>query len=265
MPYLQTNAVNLYYERAGQGTPLLLIPGVGSDSATWRSIWKPLTAQFDVIAIDIRCTGRTNPIPTELRADTVVADIEALLDHLNIEKLAMVGHSLGAMLSWHFATKHPQRISSLVVASAGFNTITARVDLFNTLISLRTEDNELDWFKLYFYLIFRDDFFADPSMSIAMAEMAASYPHKQSLAAFKTQIRLLQDCLDLPKPSQLDYPVLAVTGDQDRLFPPKEMQQVYGDMPNVQLQVISDAGHSLQWENPLEFVQSVLAFLKPAN
>lgn len=264
MPYLKTDSVNLYYERAGQGTPLLLVPGMGSDSATWRAIWKPLTAEFDVIAIDIRCTGRTTPTPSEITANMVVNDIEALLEHLNIDKLAIVGHSLGALLSWRFAHKHPKRITSMVVASGGFGTTTARVDLFNTLISLRNDENELTWFKLYFYLIFRDAFFADPSMADSMAEMAASYPQKQSIDAFTTQIQLLNDCLKFQKPTSLDYPVLGITGDQDRLFSVDEMHEVYGDVPNMQLQVIKDSGHSLQWENPVAFTKAILDFLKPA-
>ena len=109
MPQVRLGDIELHYERpvpagarAGR-PPLLLLAGMASDSASWAPIAPALAERFDTIAPDNRCTGRTRPMPAPTSREAMVGDALALLDALGIDRVAILGHSMGAMLGWALA------------------------------------------------------------------------------------------------------------------------------------------------------------------
>ncbi|MCK4963645.1 MAG: alpha/beta fold hydrolase, partial [Dehalococcoidia bacterium] len=117
MPTTKVGDINMYYEVHGEGEPLLLIMGLGSDLTSWIFQIPEFSKKYQVIAFDNRGVGRTDapdvPYSTAMMAD----DTTGLLDALGIEKAHVLGLSMGGFIAQELAVKYPQRVKSLVLAA----------------------------------------------------------------------------------------------------------------------------------------------------
>lgn len=115
---LPINGIDLHYTVRGNGEPLILLHGFGSCAAAWSDIAGKLAEKHKVISVDARGHGQsTNPTGTFTHAQAA-DDIRALLDALGIEQVRAVGFSSGGMTLLHLATKHPDRLSRMVLVGA---------------------------------------------------------------------------------------------------------------------------------------------------
>ncbi|RWM38856.1 alpha/beta fold hydrolase [Mesorhizobium sp.] len=106
--------------RAGSGAPVLLIHGVGMDAAIWQPQIELMRDRFDLIAIDMLGHG-ASPLPPQNAELSDFADQAIrLLDHLGLERVAVVGHSMGALVAQEIALRAPSRVGSLVCLNAVF-------------------------------------------------------------------------------------------------------------------------------------------------
>ncbi|MGH9857284.1 MAG: alpha/beta fold hydrolase, partial [Acidobacteriota bacterium] len=113
--HANVNGIQLYYELHGSGDPVLLIPGLGSDTGTWTSVL-PALEGYRAISIENRGSGRSGkpagPYTTALMAEDAVA----LLNELGIDRAHVIAKSMGGMIAQMLAAAHPQRVRSLVLA-----------------------------------------------------------------------------------------------------------------------------------------------------
>jgi proline iminopeptidase len=122
MPYATTpDNVRLYYEEAGQGTPILFVHEFASDHRGWEPQLRQFGKRYRCIAYSAR--GYT---PSDVPADPkvysyqhVMRDAVAVLDHLKIESAHFIGLSMGGYTSLQVALNHPKRVRSLVLAGTG--------------------------------------------------------------------------------------------------------------------------------------------------
>ena len=118
MNITNVNGIDLAYERRGSGQPLLLIHGFPLDRTTWNQVASLLESDFDLIIPDLRGFGDSSPIQSPYRMTDVADDLIGLLDHLEVDKTAVAGHSMGGYAALAFAGKYPQRISGLALISS---------------------------------------------------------------------------------------------------------------------------------------------------
>jgi len=106
--------MDLYYEVYGNGKPVILLHGGGADLRDWTFVAPLLARNYKVVAFDGRGAGKS---PSPVEPANYVEDLRALLDHLEIDKTALVGHSLGGQIATDFALTYPKRVSELVLVS----------------------------------------------------------------------------------------------------------------------------------------------------
>jgi len=104
------------YQLEGEGEAIVFIHAGGLNKAMWRAQVNVLGHDFKVLTYDVRGHGDSDFVQNER---TEVADLVALLDHLSIEKIKLVGCSLGAIIALDFALKYPDRLEKLVLISPG--------------------------------------------------------------------------------------------------------------------------------------------------
>ncbi|MFS0838890.1 alpha/beta fold hydrolase [Paenibacillus sp. 1P03SA] len=104
--------MDLYYEVAGEGVPVVLIHSPGVDSREWKFIAPILARSFQVITFDGRGTGKS---PALTAPADLVEDLRRLLQHLNIRQAVLVGHSMGGQAAAEFALSYPSMVSRLVL------------------------------------------------------------------------------------------------------------------------------------------------------
>lgn len=111
---LQQNP-HLNFKVQGQGAPVVLIHGLFGSLDNLGLLARPLSEQYQVISLDLRNHGASFH-SDEMSYPQQAADVLALLDHLGLDKVALVGHSMGGKVAMQLAKQSPERVSKLVVA-----------------------------------------------------------------------------------------------------------------------------------------------------
>jgi len=261
MPELFINDIQMHYEHhhkvSASQPPLLLLSGMASDSASWQPVVPHLAEHFELLIPDNRCTGRTLPSPIATSREHNANDLLGLLDALELERVNVLGHSMGAMIGWALAAQAPGRVNHLISASAICHAIPARISLFKTLSDLRSDQNERQWFELLYQFLFSPSFFENPAGVSQAVNASMSYPYKQDGESFTTQAMALESYLHPINPGTVHCPVSLVTGANDLLMTPALMQ-AFCEEHGYQCKVIPNAAHALHWEQTDAFLVYVI-------
>ncbi|MDX8477218.1 alpha/beta fold hydrolase [Mesorhizobium sp. VK24D] len=106
--------------RAGSGTPVLFIHGVGMNAAIWQPQIERMADRWDIIAIDMLGHGRSPLPPQAPELADYAGQAIRLLDHLGLKSVSVVGHSMGALVAQELALLAPERVSRIVSLNAVF-------------------------------------------------------------------------------------------------------------------------------------------------
>jgi pimeloyl-ACP methyl ester carboxylesterase len=118
--YAPVNGLNLYYEITGTGQPLILLHGGYGMGGMFAGLLPAFTANHQVITVDLQGHGRTADIDRPLRFETMADDIAALIAHLGLGKVNLLGYSLGGSVAIQTAIRHPEVVERLIVISSPF-------------------------------------------------------------------------------------------------------------------------------------------------
>src|SRR5262249_48097585 len=120
MSQVPLNGTELFYADEGSGNPLIFLPGLGATHSMFGPQRDAFRDTHRLILPDLRGNGRSGrlagPVGTVL--DRQCKDLAALLDHLGVGKVVTVGVSYGGAVALHFALRHPDRVSGLVVVDS---------------------------------------------------------------------------------------------------------------------------------------------------
>jgi aminoacrylate hydrolase len=192
----------------------------------------------------------------------MVDDLIALLDALGIDRVNILGHSMGGMLGWALACKAPNRVKHLICASAVATVIPARIALFETLSGLRNDSNEAQWFELLYQFLFSPSFFANSAAVKQAVKNSLAYPYKQDQHSFATQVSGLASFIEPLNLDAIQCPVSLITGANDLLMT-KALLQSFCQEHEYRFTILPDAAHALHWEQTDAFARYVLNELKP--
>lgn len=259
--FVRSHGRDIYYERHGEGPPVLFCHGAGSNAATW---WQQLAAfgrQHTCLTVDLRCFGRSVAPLEEFRFELFVDDMLALLDQEGIGRVAVVGQSLGGMVGLRMALWHPQRVAAFVACGTSL-----AID-HPTLV--RSVENRMR---------------AGPAQAIEQRSLGAWFlAQHPDLAQLYSQINHFNpSSLNVPQNDwratlltlnapqalvrtdalrTLGCPVLFVVGSEDPIVPSAVIRELGTIVPGAEVRVFEQAAHSVYFEKPAEFNTAVLDFL----
>jgi len=208
--YADVNGVHLYYEVHGRGRPTLLLHGGLGNGSMFGANLPALAKGRKVIAPDLQGHGRTADVDRNLNPENISGDIVALIEHLKLSQVDVVGYSLGGGAAIWTALKRPDLVRKLVVVSTPI-----RRDAF-----------------------YRDILVQQEQVGPEAAEMMKQTPMYQLYASIAPRPqdwgRLLgkigegmKDDFDLTKQvATIKNPTMIVAGDAD-IFPPKHAVEVF--------------------------------------
>lgn len=240
--YLDAAGVSLYYTDEGQGEPVLLLHGFAVNSdLNWRlpGITAVLARQFRVIALDLRGHGLSDkPHSTDQYGLEMVKDVPRLLDHLHIEKVHLVGYSLGGFIALKAAALYPQRLRDLTLIGAGWE----RRENSAFLHALDDFADALKAGRAIGPLIARLGPGHPPvglAHTVVNRIMTGFFSDKQALADLIRSLPALT--LSEQDLRSLAMPVCAIIGTRDPLRSSAEALQ--GRVPDFTLVLLAGAGH----------------------
>ena len=112
------NGLRVHYVEAGAGEPLVLLHGFPETSHAWRKVIPRLSEHFRVIAPDLRGCGDNDRPQEGYDKRTVAKDVHALMQHLGLSSICLVGHDVGMMVAYAYASTYPAEVSRLVLMEA---------------------------------------------------------------------------------------------------------------------------------------------------
>src|SRR5213594_4507898 len=117
MTYADVNGIKLYYEIHGTGRPLILLHGGLGAIEMFGPNLVAIAKGRQVIGVDLQGHGRTADIDRPLSAELMADDIAALIKHLKLGQVDLVGYSLGGGVAFFTALRHPELVRKLVIVS----------------------------------------------------------------------------------------------------------------------------------------------------
>jgi pimeloyl-ACP methyl ester carboxylesterase len=225
--------------RAGSGTPIVLLHGLGGSSDWFRYNIEVLAESHSVAAVDLVGFGRTRA-----RRPLVFEEIAALLARWIASSfdgpVHLAGNSMGGHIAIHVAAKHPDLVRSLILVDS-------------TGIPFAFDP------RTHF------EYGAFPHRGLAFARVLARDAFRAGPTTLALAFaRLLRDDAR-PLLRTLRMPVLLLWGENDPLVPVPYAEQMHELIPQSRLVVLQDAGHVPMWENPAAFNGALLAFVNAVD
>ncbi len=118
MPTATVNGVNLSYAAGGEGPPFVLLHGFMTGKFVWDPLMDSLSGRFQIVRYDHRGHGDSEKPPGPYRIQDFADDLLGLLNYLGLEKVDLMGHSMGGRTALLFALQHPGRLNRLFLVGA---------------------------------------------------------------------------------------------------------------------------------------------------
>ncbi len=262
MPNVKLNHIDLYYEIHGKGKPLMLIAGLASDSQSWQPVIETLSRHYLIITPDNRGSGRTTPHEIKISIQDIADDCYALITHLGLSSVNILGHSMGGFVAIDLVSRYPGFFNKLILAGTSASNPARNNVLFSDWASyLETGMNLKLWFRNMFYWIFSAHFFKDREAVNYAEKYAVEYPFPQSIVAFRNQVKAIARFNATKELSELMTKTLVIGGKEDLLFPPEVCAGLAQAIKGAELTLIAGAAHSIHIEQPQAFTNCILDFL----
>jgi pimeloyl-ACP methyl ester carboxylesterase len=262
MPRQRVGDIEIYYEIHGEGPQTLaLIRGLGSNLTSWYEQTLEFARHFRVIVFDNRGAGRTDKPDAPYSIQQMAEDTAGLLDALKVERIALLGISMGGMIAQEFALAHQDRLSSLILGCTNFGgpgTVSASPQVIEALIA--NENANADQRKLQLRSSFSDDAIANRSDMIERHEKVRAQ-YLMPPFAYQRQLQAVMGFNAAPRLGTIRVPTMVMTGRDDILVPPENAKLIASRIPGATLRELPGA-HLFFTEHPAEFNREVIAFVK---
>lgn len=279
--FANVNGTRLHYVEGGEGTPIILMPGWPQTWWSFHKIMPKLAENHHVIAVDIRGMGSSDKPEGGYDKKNMAVDIHELIKSLGYEKAHIVGHDIGAHITYSFAVQFPTAtlsttyldVSALPASIADLKLVPEKVvtgefrdNFFIWWFAMHQVDNlpeeliegrayiYLDWF--WDSLLYKQDALTDRDRAV----YANAYNSKDGIRGgngwYKAFPQDLKDNASYPE--KIDVPALGIGG----LGNPILVDFMQKRLTNPRLEHIVESGHYIAEEAPEKVTRSMLEFLK---
>ncbi len=276
---MKINGTELYYEVMGKGTPIVIVHGgPGLDHTYFLPQMAALAGHHKLIFYDQRASGKSsNKVDTNsMTIANFVEDLEGIRTAFHIDKMNLLGHSWGGLVSMFYAIKYPENLNSLMLINSSPASVALRNKSFAVMAQRTSRQDSVEqagvvqteefrnrdpktmarFYKLLFRGTFYDPRFAD-SLTLTID---SSYPAKSKIMQY-----LMKDpeagSYDLfSRLSVVHCPTLIIGTDHD-MAAPEANERLHQSIPGSALVVLHHTGHFPFVESQKQFFSNIESFL----
>lgn len=258
MPHKDVNGISMHYEVRGEGTPLLLIHGLGSSTQDWEFQVPSFEKHFKVITVDLRGHGESSKPKGPYNMELFARDLSMLLPRLTSHPCHVVGLSMGGAIAFHLALDHTRLVRSIVVTN------------MSAAVPIKSFAQK----KFYYGRILYTRLFGTRAMGRKIAKNVLPGPEHEALRKTLIQrwgenptrpyldsLKALKDWSVMGRLHQIACPALLIHSEHD-YTPIGHKKEVAATMKHATLMTLPGTHHMVPTEAPEDFNKVVLGFLK---
>jgi pimeloyl-ACP methyl ester carboxylesterase len=256
---VRTNGLEIAYERAGDGPPLVLVNGAATDSRMWRPQLAGLADEFTVVAWDEPGAGRSSDVPAAFALADYADCLAGLIDALQLGPAHVGGLSWGGTVALELYRRRPELVGTLLLLDtyAGWkgslpeDEVRARVEGLGQMLAA-----EHHLFDPTLPGLFAGD---PPAEFVPLLEAMAADVRPESM---RTALLVMAETDQRDLLPRIAVPTLLLWGESDARSPLSVARQFADAVPDAELVVLPDAGHVSNLEQPERFNDAVRAFCR---
>jgi len=256
--YTQVDRGKIHYNVAGNGSPVILIHGWMASSNYWEKAFNPLSRFGRVFSLDLPGYGKSERQEGGgYGISDLVKYLDRYIDKMGLEKVHLVGHSMGGIVAIQYALLHPEKVEKMVLVSSPFYPRPATLSL--KLLRIPLLGRAIFWAGKgpigRFYL--KRAFFNEEKMEEIFMEDLERVSYRVMLSSMKS----IQSIDLREKISDLKQPVLIIWGKEDRQVPVSVGKELQKGIKGSRLVIFDRCGHCPMVEWPQRFCHEVKTFL----
>jgi esterase len=241
---------------------LLIIHGLFGSLDNWQTLAKKWSEDFRVLSIDVRNHGKSFHNDS-MSFEDMCNDILKLLAHYQLDKVSILGHSMGGKIAMDFAAAYPEFVDKLIIADVApykydahhkevfevldvmdFNQFSSRAEIETFIVSKLPNDRATAQFIL---------------KNIKRNEDTLVFEFKFNLKTLKSCYNYL---IERIAPAGFDGEVLFLAGENSQYITANTSSLLFDLYPRAEIEIIADAGHWIHADNPEAVYEKVLNFVK---
>ncbi|MBI4008627.1 alpha/beta hydrolase [Candidatus Roizmanbacteria bacterium] len=255
--YLNIGYHDLYYEATGNGLPIIFAHGLGGNYLSWWQQIPYFSQNYSCISFSHQGYFRSKKIPNRVDPSEFANDLSALIDHLKLEKVILVGQSMGGWTVINYALQNPARVTAIIMASTVGPLTHPKIEpLLENYLKVKKTD-----------ALKNIHLAAGIRMAKEQPSLHFLYQEIDSLntGVNKDELRsllLASRNVPLEKFTKLHIPTLFLTGVEDVIVNPKAVSVLSSLIPNSKFLSVRKTGHSVYFERAQLFNSMVKSFLR---
>ena len=257
MPLIKINGIDMYYEEAGAGEPLLLIHGLGSSTRDWELQVPFFSSRYRVITIDLRGHGQTKDPGTPFSIRQFADDTMRLLETLDALPAHVVGLSLGGMVAFQIVVDHPDMVRSLTIVNSCPEMVIHKfnewIEFWRRIVTIRMVGMQ----RLATFLCGR--LFPEPSQEEVRCEAVRRLAVNDKNAYIKT-LRAISGWSVMDRLDRITCPTLLLNGEMDFLPMPAK-KACASRITQSEMIMIDGSRHVTPVDQPEKFNTTLATFL----
>ncbi len=270
--HLSVEGRRIWWERFGRGEreAVCLLNGLAMHTKAWYHFLPELHPRLDVLLYDYVGQGASDSPDEPVTIPELAGELVAILDHLEVERVHLLGVSYGGFVALDFARLHQRRLHTLTLSGV----LLSHERLFQMYqdLSLRFYAGGDEAFELYTHYLYEKIFGEDFVRAIDPA--ALDHMRRRFLERYRHRVHSLVrlteaqdpffDGLDerLAEYRAIETPTLIVAGDQDRAIPIWQQRKLTGILPDTRFELIGGSGHVVYLEKQAAFFELVRRFME---
>ncbi len=267
VPAIRLNHTDLYYEDMGDGSPLVMLSGLGVHLGVWAGVAPTLARTHRVVLPDHRGSGRSAPVNDPLTISHLADDVHALTSTLRLPRVNLLGHSMGGFIAMEIAARYPELVERVILYSTSMETISPALRFLESIEQVWKECPDISnatLSRIFLPWNWSPALLDDAATVEGIVEMAGHNPYPMSYASYRAQLAACRAFDGRALATRIVSPTLVIAGRNDLISPLRCSEELAQTIPGARLR-ISPCGHMTHMEKPGWFCEAVLDFTASEN
>ena len=254
----QNNSMKLHYRELGEGQPMVILHGLFGFSDNWQTHAKKLAEYYRVILVDLRNHGHSD-WSDEFSYDLMVEDLKELCDDLSLNRMILLGHSMGGKVAMLFASKYENLLEKLIVVDIGVKEYPMHHE--HILAGLHALDLPSMKARSEAEAVLRKYIDSDGVIQFLLKNL---YWKEKGVLEFRMNLKVLEremkNILSALPAVEVMTPTLFIRGELSNYILDEDIDELEERFPDSHLVKVIGSGHWVHAESPDEFIDHVLSF-----